>query len=82
MVRRQLNEAKSLLSVVEVWRRQQEYRYWPTWIRECLRFPSSQGLAEDRYQSLARFMADLQATCTPTISPVADPEPQPALANP
>lgn len=80
MVRRQLNEAKSLADLIEVWHRQQEYRYWPTWIRECLRFPSSQALAESRYQSLARFMTDLQATCCPTAAP--DPEPQPALAHP
>ncbi|HOW70684.1 MAG TPA: HD domain-containing protein [Phycisphaerae bacterium] len=75
MVRRQLTEGKSLLDLVEVWRRQQEYRYWPTWIRDCLQFPSSRVLAEERYQSLARFMADLQTACLPPIAPQDKPGP-------
>lgn len=80
MVRRQLTDGRSLLDLVDVWRRQQEYRYWPTWIRECLRFPSSQALAETRYQSLARFMADLRAACNPKAG--GEQEPQPASTQP
>lgn len=65
MVRRQLAEGCTLADMIKSWQRQEQYHYWPAWIKECFRFPSVQALADERLQAMRRFMADLQACCEP-----------------
>ncbi len=64
MVRRQMAEGRTLAEMVDLWQRQEEYRYWPARIKENLRFPSARTLAEERWQAMARFMADLRSVCS------------------
>jgi len=81
MVRRQLAEGRTLADMIEAWQRQEQYNYWPTWIKECFRFPSVRALADQRLQTMRRFMAELQASCVmgpPRVGrPQAPAEPGP-----
>lgn len=63
MVRRQMAEGRTLADMVELWRRQEEYGYWPARIKETLRFSATRALAEERWQAMARFMADQRFLC-------------------
>jgi len=65
IVRRQLAESRGLADMLDAWQRQEQYHYWPAWIKECFRFPSVRALADQRLQAMRRFMADLQACCAP-----------------
>lgn len=53
--------ARSVASVVEIWKRQTEYRYWPKFIDEILRFPSSRKLARQRTAALDAYFVALEA---------------------
>ncbi len=63
MVRRQMAEGRTLADSVEAWKRQEQYQFWPAWIKECFRFPSVRAIAEERYRAMCRFMADLNDAC-------------------
>ncbi|HSW46327.1 MAG TPA: HD domain-containing protein [Phycisphaerae bacterium] len=63
IVRKQIAEGHTLADMLRAWRRQEQYRYWPAWIKECFRIPSVRLLAERRYQAMCRFMSDLEAAC-------------------
>jgi len=65
MVRRQLAEQRTLDEMVDAWQRQEQYGYWPVWIKESLRFASSQQLAKQRWKAMARYMDDLRRCCAP-----------------
>jgi len=65
MVRRQMNERHTLADMLATWQQQEQYHYWPAWIRECFRFPSVKAMAEQRLQAMSRFMADLRGSCQP-----------------
>ncbi len=60
MLRRQLNEGKSLKDLIAVWERQEEYNFWPARIKESFRFAVVRRLAEARLEKLRRFMNDLR----------------------
>jgi hypothetical protein len=81
MVRRQLAEKRSLDEMIDGWQRQDQYGYWPVWIKECLRFPSSQELAHDRLQAMARFMQDLNNCCNPQTLTSHMPETRPTAGT-
>ncbi len=68
MVRRQMAEGRTLSDMVAAWRRQEQYEFWPAWIKECFRFPSTRIIAEHRCQAMSRFMADLEQVCQPMAS--------------
>ena len=63
MVRRQIAEGRTLADMVQAWRRQEQYQFWPAWIKKCFRFPSAKALAEERWRAMGRFMADLEQAC-------------------
>ena len=63
MVRRQMAEGRSLADTVQAWRRQEQYQFWPAWIKECFRLPSVRALAEQRWQAMRRYMAELEQAC-------------------
>ena len=63
MVRRQMAEGRTLADTVVAWRRQEQYQFWPAWIKECFRLPSVRALAEHRWQVMRRYMADLEQAC-------------------
>lgn len=65
MVRRQAHDGRGLIDLLDAWRRQEEYHYWPAWIKEVLHFPSAQTLAEKRWASMRRFMAELDQDARP-----------------
>lgn len=46
-------EGRPLASIVQQWRRQQDYHYWPGRIEETLRFEPSRALARRRLEALA-----------------------------
>ena len=71
MVRKQIAEGRTLVDFIQTWRRQEQYGYWPAWIKECSQFPSVRAQAEQRYQAMRRFMVDLEAACGPESSPTA-----------
>jgi len=74
MVRRQIAAGLSLADMLQAWRRQEQYHYWPAWIKECFRFPSVRTLAEQRLQVMSRFMAELKVACEPGIPCEGDPK--------
>ena len=80
MVRRQQAQRRTFADMLQTWQRQQQYGYWPARIKECLTFPSSRQLAQDRYQMMSRFMDDLAATLG--NEPVAVPETPAEQADP
>jgi len=65
MVRRQMAEGRTLSDMVVAWKRQEQYDFWPAWIKECFRFPSTRLIAEHRWQAMNRFMGDLEQVCQP-----------------
>jgi len=69
MVRRQIAEGRTLADLIQTWRRQEQYGYWPAWIKECFQFSSVRAQADQRYQAMRRFMGDLEAVCGPVSSP-------------
>jgi HD superfamily phosphodiesterase len=66
MVRRQLAEHRSLDQMIANWQQQSQYGYWPLWIKESLRFPSAQRMAEERWKAMDRFMEDVRHSCALT----------------
>jgi len=62
MIRKIRAEGKTLDRLVESWQRQEEYNYWPARIKKCFHYPSVRKLAEQRLESLRRFMADLKSS--------------------
>jgi len=58
-------EGRSIASIVEVWKRQTEYHYWPKFIAEILRFSRSRELARRRCRALDAYFEELAAQLTP-----------------
>ncbi len=61
MIRRQMADGKTLVDMVQMWQRQEEYHYWQARIKDSFRFEPVRRIATQRWQSLRRFMADLGA---------------------
>lgn len=64
ILRKQQAEGKTLDDLVAAWQRQEEYHYWQARIKECFRFASVRAVAERRWHTMRRYMADLQAALT------------------
>lgn len=71
MVRKQIAEGRTLTDLIQTWRRQEQYGYWPAWIKECFQFSSVRAQADQRCQVMRRFMGDLEAVCGPESLPAA-----------
>jgi len=73
ILRKQIAEGRTLADTLQAWHRQEQYQFWPAWIKECFRFPSVRIMAEERYQSMCRFMADLDGACQPEFPQTGAP---------
>jgi HD superfamily phosphodiesterase len=73
MLRKQIAEGRTLADTLQAWHRQEQYQFWPAWIKECFRFSSVRIMAEQRHQSMRRFMADLDKACRLEISQAGAP---------
>lgn len=61
LIRRHVQEGRTLQEMIETWNRQQEYNFWPALISESLRFEPVKRLAQQRLEAMDRFMNSLKS---------------------
>lgn len=66
-------EARPLASIVQQWRRQQDYHYWPGRIEETLRFEPSRALARMRLEALSAQIDALESQLSGGDRPRSEP---------
>ncbi len=72
-INRCATEARPLASIVQQWRRQQDYRYWPGRIEETLRFDASRALARKRLEALGSQIDALESQFSGGDRPRTEP---------
>lgn len=60
MVRKLLAEGRMMVDLVAAWERQEEYHYWQARIKECFHFAAVREMAQQRWESMRRLMAELR----------------------
>ncbi len=60
MIRKQLDDGRTVGTILETWDRQQEYHFWPARIKESLRSEPVRRIARQRLEALSAFMDALR----------------------